>query len=181
MQTADLSSHFFDLFGLPVSFDVDTETLATRYRELQRIAHPDRFANAPDAERRLSVQMAAHINEGFRTLKDPLARARYLLELKGIALDDADAALDGAFLMEQIELREAMADVRDSADPHQALQKVAQDIAGRKWEIIGSMASLLQQEDDVALRQARDETRKLQFFYRLEEELDVLDEELAKF
>ncbi|NOX77229.1 MAG: Fe-S protein assembly co-chaperone HscB [Gammaproteobacteria bacterium] len=178
---ADLSSHFFHLFDLPVSFDVDAETLAARYRELQQIAHPDKFVGGTDAERRISVQMAARINEGFRTLKDPLARGRYLLELKGISLDDADTVLDGTFLMEQIELRESMGDVRDSADPHQALQQVSQDIAARKRQITDNMAHLLREDDLASLQQARDETRKLQFFRRLEEELDVLDEELAEF
>ena len=84
MQSVDLSSSYFVLFGLPVSFDVDRKTLAERYRELQRTVHPDRFANAADSERRLSVQMAARVNEGFQTLKDPLARGRYMLELQGV-------------------------------------------------------------------------------------------------
>jgi len=181
MPTTDLSSHYFDLFGLPVCYDVDPQVLAARYRELQRIVHPDKFAGGTDAERRSSVQMAARINEGFRVLKDPLDRARYLLELKGVALDDTSSAVDPAFLMEQMELREAMAEVRDSADPHRALQRVSEDIAARKRQITDNMARLLDEDDEASLQRAQDETRKLQFFRRLEEELDALDEELAGF
>jgi len=99
MQAADLSSSFFVLFDLPVSFEVDLEVLSARYREAQRASHPDKFANASGAERRLSVQVATRINEAYRALKDPLSRGRYLLELKGVALDDTDTAFDGAFLM----------------------------------------------------------------------------------
>ncbi|HKJ76321.1 MAG TPA: Fe-S protein assembly co-chaperone HscB, partial [Gammaproteobacteria bacterium] len=74
---ADFSQNYFELFGLPEGFEVDSETLSLRYRDLQRALHPDRFAGASDRERRLSVQQTARVNEAYRTLKDPLARARY--------------------------------------------------------------------------------------------------------
>ena len=107
----ELTQNHFELFGLPVAFDVDAQQLAERYRELQRILHPDRYANASDRERRLSIQHAAQVNEAFQTLKSSLRRARYLLQLKGVEFDDEkETHLDPAFLMEQMELREALAD-----------------------------------------------------------------------
>jgi len=180
MQAADLSSSFFELFNLPVSFEVNLKALSARFREAQRTAHPDKFANAGEAERRLSVQMAARINEAYQVLKDPLSRGRYLLELRGVALDDADTAFDGVFLMEQMELRERLADVKDSAEPAQQLQAVANDIAGHSRDLIGKMANLLSESDDDSLQQARDITRKLQFFRRLNEEVEALEDELAE-
>lgn len=181
MQAADLSSDFFALFGFPISFDVDLSALAERYRDAQRAVHPDKYANASEAERRMSVQMAARINEAHGVLKDPLARGRYLLELRGVELDDMDTALDGAFLMEQMELRERLADVKDSADPHQQLQLIAQDINVHSKKLVDQMATLLQATDSDSLQQARDATRKLQFFRRLNEEVDTLDDELSDF
>jgi molecular chaperone HscB len=144
MQAADLSSNFFVLFGLPVSFDIDAEALAQRYREMQPAVHPDKFANASDTERRLSVQMAARINEAFRTLKDPLARGRYLLALQGVEVDDTDTAFDSDFLMQQMVLREQLGEVRDSADPHGQLHEIAQDIDTRARALTAQMAQLLQ-------------------------------------
>ena len=95
----------FELFELPVSFEVDLSDLSQRYRELQRVVHPDKFVNASDRERLLSVEKAAAINEAYQILKSPQRRARYMLELQGILFDDEkDMALDPAFLMEQIEL-----------------------------------------------------------------------------
>ena len=179
MQTADLSSNFFALFGLPVSFDVDLDELAARYHDMQRAVHPDKFANAPESERRLSVQMAAHVNEGLQTLKDPLARGRYLLELRGVELNDTDTALDGAFLMEQMELREHLDQVRESTNPEAKLQHLIRDIRARIKELIGQMAAALEGNDVQSLQDARDKMRKLQFFRRLEEEAAELDEELA--
>ena len=181
MQSADLSSSYFVLFDLPVSFDVDRKILTERYRTLQRTVHPDRFANAAESERRLSVQMAARINEGFQTLKDPLARGRYLLELRGIELNDLDTAFDGAFLMEQMELRERLGAIREFDDPHQQLQKVAEDISTRVKQITDEMAVLFTENSDTALEKVRDLTRKLQFFHRLEEEADALDDDLTDY
>ena len=71
-----LTQNHFELFGFPLVFDIDQTQLAERYRELQRSLHPDRFANASEQERRVSVQKAAQVNEAFQTLKAPLARAR---------------------------------------------------------------------------------------------------------
>jgi molecular chaperone HscB len=181
MQTADLASNFFTLFALPVSFDVDLDLLQSRYRELQRAVHPDRYATASDAERRLSVQMAARINEGLQVLKDPLARARYLLELRGVALNDAETALDHEFLLEQMELRERLDAIRDGEDPATRLARLRQDIRARNQELTAQMAAGLRQDDRPSLGRAREAMRKLQFFRRLEQELDELDEELAGF
>jgi len=181
MQAADLSSNFFALFDLPVSFDVDLDALSARYREAQRAAHPDKFANAPEIERRLSVQMAARINEAYRVLKDPLSRGRYLLELHGVALDDADTAFDDAFLMEQMELRERLADVKNSADPVSQLRIIADDIAAHDKSLIMQMAGLLNEASTESLQQARSVSRKLQFFRRLNEEVDTLEDELGDY
>lgn len=180
MQVADLSSSFFALFNLPVSFDVDLKDLSVRFREAQRAAHPDKFANAPEAERRLSVQMATRINEAYQVLKDPLSRGRYLLELQGVDLNDADTAFDGAFLMEQMELRERLEVVKGSAEAGQKLPAIANDINEHSRELIAQMASLLNEPDENTLQQAREITRKLQFFRRLNEEVQSLEDELAE-
>jgi len=181
MQTVDLSSSFFAVFDLPVSFDVDLGVLSARYREAQRAVHPDKFAHAPEAERRLSVQMAARINEAYQVLKDPLSRGRYLLELQGVALDDADTAFDAAFLMEQMELRERLADVKNSTDPVRQLHIIADDIAVHGKLLITQLASLLAEASAESLQQARDVTRKLQFFRRLNEEVETLEDELGDY
>ena len=79
METANLTSNFFELFNLPIGFEIDTQDLAERYRSLQAAVHPDKFASSSDLERRIAIQQSARINEAFQTLKNPLQRARYLL------------------------------------------------------------------------------------------------------
>jgi len=83
----NFSQNYFELFGLPNQFHTDLNALSERYRELQRVTHPDRYANASDQEKRIAMQGATLINEAFQTLKNPLQRAQYMLSLKGLNAD----------------------------------------------------------------------------------------------
>jgi len=156
---------------MPRSYDVDLGTLNSRYRELQKTVHPDRFASAGETERRLSMQEATAINEGYQTLKDPLKRGRYLLQLCGYNLDNEPRTTrDTDFLLEQMELREALADVRASSDPFAALDVLMDRIA---TDIVSLQAQLRENFDNVAgddLAAAADALMKMQFFRRLQEE-----------
>lgn len=178
MQTADLTSNFFALFDLPIAFDINLELLTSRYRELQRAAHPDKFANAADAERRLSVQLAARINEGLQILKDPLSRGRYLLELRGVTLNDAATTADKAFLLEQMELRERLDAIRQNSAAPQKLQTFSREMQVRARELSETLADCFQQGDNQALARAGETLRKLQFLRRIEQDIVELEEDL---
>ncbi len=96
---------------------MDTETLERNYREIQSAVHPDRFAHLSDQERRLSMQWATRVNEAYRTLRAPLLRAAYWLQLNGIdAGMENNTAMPAEFLMEQMEWREAVEEARASRD-----------------------------------------------------------------
>jgi len=183
-MAADHSTTHFELFGLPRSFDVDRGLLDKRYRESQRAVHPDRFVNATDQERRLSMQQATNINEGYQTLKDPLTRGRYLLKLGGRGFDeDHHTTSDVDFLMEQMELREALGAVRGADDAFAELGVIMDRIG----DDIGRLTADLQQQfsmgDPASLDQAADSLTKMQFFRKLQDEameLEVaLEDELA--
>lgn len=176
---ADLSRNYFELFGLPVGFDVDGETLASRYRNLQRTVHPDRFAGAPEPERRLSAQLAARVNEGFRILKSPLARARYLLDLGGVPSDDGDRSVEPAFLMEQMEWREALDAARRSTDPSAEIAGIRAEIEGKEHLLVEGLRALFAQSSGPGLERARREVRKMQFLERLLAEVEALEEEMS--
>lgn len=174
-----LKQNHFELFGLEPGFELDLEAVAGRYRELQRAVHPDRFANGSDQERRLSVQQAAQVNEAYQVLKSPLARARYLLELRGLALDDTHTAMDPMFLMEQMELRESLAAVRGQGDPFAALMSLRDTIEAKERAFIASLTEAFADGAPTALERARETVRKLQFMERLLSEVEELEEELA--
>lgn len=178
-MTADPASNYFKLFGLSIHFDVAVSDLTERYRSLQKAVHPDRFAGSAERDRLMAVQQAANINEAYRVLKDPLARARYMLELKGLPLDDTNTQMDPAFLMEQMELREALEAVKNSDDPMTALVDVMRDLEKRRRALIDQLQTLLDGDDQNALEEARETVRKLQFIQRLEQETESMEEDLA--
>lgn len=171
----------FELFELPVSFDVNLQDLSQRYRELQRVVHPDKFVNASDYERRLSVENAALINDAYQILKSPQRRARYMLELQSVSFDDEkDTAFDPAFLMEQIELREALGELNQNSDPMASLNKIMLDINRRIDAVVQGLQEGLQSEcltDDqkITLKQL---VHKMQFLNKLQHEAEYQEENL---
>ncbi len=104
---------FFACFGMPRSYALDRDALEDRYLDLSREVHPDRFAGGTARQQRLAVERSSFVNRAYRTLRDPVQRAEYLIKLGGIDLDRSDPA-GGApdpgqgFLIEMIELRESL-------------------------------------------------------------------------
>jgi molecular chaperone HscB len=179
MRNTDLTRNFFELFDLPVGFEIDLNELAARYRSLQSTVHPDKYASAGDLERRLAVQQSARINEGFQTLKDPLRRARYLLELNGMDIStDTDTAMDPEFLFEQMALRERLEDVLSNRDPHGELLSIHASIDEASQQIIKELTKIFSKKDNINLESARNAVRRLQFMARLHEEAEALEEQL---
>lgn len=173
---ADLGKSYFELFDLPATFDIDVTELATRYRELQRRFHPDRFSSAPEPERRLSLQLTAQINAAFQVLKDPVARARYLLSLQGVDTgEDTDTAMDAAFLMEQMELRENLAEAHKATDRHQQLETLRQRVTKELEVRYTLLRARFAENSDMARRQARNVVREMQFLQKLAHEIEDLE------
>jgi molecular chaperone HscB len=175
-MASEAGKNYFELFGLPVDFDLDADELSRRYRELQRRVHPDKFASGPDAERRVSMQLTTLVNEAYQTLRDPVRRARYLLGLGGTdPREETDTAMDPAFLMEQMELRETLAEVRSLSEPHKRLAELANDAAIRLQQKIGQFRDQYRRDPE----QARRSLREMQFLDKLRREIEDLEEELA--
>ena len=171
----------FELFELPVSFEIDLSDLSQRYRELQRVVHPDKFVNASDRERLLSVEKAAAINEAYQVLKLPQRRARYMLELQSVSFDDEkDTALEPAFLMEQIELREALGELSQKADPMASLNTIMSDITKRTSAVVEGLRKGLEVEklDEVQKSNLKLLIHKMQFLNKLQEEAEYQEENL---
>ncbi|HEY6130599.1 MAG TPA: Fe-S protein assembly co-chaperone HscB [Halioglobus sp.] len=108
---------------------LDTAQLGARYRQLQRELHPDRYAGASAHEQRLAVQYSALINAAYATLRKPLTRALYLLELAGMSKESiASQQIDGGFLIVQMELREKLEVMEGLVDPEPALDHLVAEI-----------------------------------------------------
>jgi len=175
----DFSKNYFELFGLAATYSVDAGELADNYRNLQRVVHPDRFASASEQERRLSMQGATLINEAFQTLKDPMMRAKYLLSLHGLEMGDGrNSTQDMEFLMEQMELREQLAEVKEQADPLDVVAKIIGNIDGKIQQFIDLLTEQFESAAPEHLEQAQETVLKMQFLQKLHQDAESLEAEL---
>ncbi|MCP3662012.1 MAG: Fe-S protein assembly co-chaperone HscB [Gammaproteobacteria bacterium] len=175
----DFSKNYFELFGLSVGYIIDIDRLSRRYRELQQVVHPDRYANGTDQEKRLSMQGATRINEAFETLKDPIARGRYLLQLHDIEMESQqETTQDAGFLIEQLELRETLEQARHADDPYSVISDLMAGINKQSNTLIGQMAVQFETATPDQLEQAREILRKMQFLSKLRYEAVSLEDEL---
>lgn len=169
-MSIDLKQDFFSLFGLQRAFRIDEGALELAYHDLQGQVHPDRFAHLDSAEQRRSMQWATHVNEAFRTLKKPLARAQYLLELAGVDVGlHTNTAMSPEFLMEQMEWREAVEEAR-AAGESEALEHLHRRLRQRSREVFDEMGDALDIKGDLAT--GAETLRRLMFMDKLQHDID---------
>jgi len=156
-----LSDDDFTLFGLPQRQGLQRAEIDARRRDLQARVHPDRFASEGVAAQRVAMQWAVRVNEAYQRLKDPLARAAYLCELRGVPVDaERNTAMPAAFLMQQMQWREALDEAQDLADVEGLDEQVAKDETSR----LAELAALLDERNDTAAAAAQ--VRGLMFVAR---------------
>ena len=172
----DFSQTHFELFGLPQSYALDRDKLDAAYRELQNTVHPDRFAAQPEAEQRVAMQWATQVNEAYQTLRHAVNRGVYLLKLQGIdAFDASNTRMAPAFLMQQMEWREAIEDAR--AGKHMAvLDALTDDLRAAHRRIEVQLAELIDTAHDYEA--ASEAVRQLRFMDKLIAEIGDVYEEL---
>lgn len=171
-----LTSSAFELFGLEPAFAVDARALEHAYREIQSRVHPDRFAHAGDAERRASLQWTTRVNEAYRTLKDPVQRAKHLLDLQGVDVAfETNTSMPGEFLMQQMELREALEAAVEKKDAAR-LEGLRKDLVRARRVLETQIGEAIDARHDYA--GAAELVRKLMFLGKLDAEIDLAYEEL---
>lgn len=166
----DFNADFFSLFDLPVAFALDGAQLDARFREAAAQVHPDRYAAAPEGERRLAMQWSTRVNEAYQALKKPLSRAQYLLKLAGQEVGaENNTAMPVDFLMEQMEWREQVHEAR-LAGQSDALEALLDKLQDRLDGDYRSLGELLDQRRDYAAAAAL--VRKLMFLEKLQSDID---------
>ena len=165
----DLTRNYFELFGFAEKFSIDQEQLAEKYRAFQSALHPDRFSNAGDQERRMSVQTTAYVNEAYATLKSDLKRSHYLLKLSDIEFNaDTETSSDAEFLMQTMELHEQVEEAGSSQNPLDALDDLSKQLKQQQQQLISRFSA---QHENSELDAAKDTALKLQFYERLTNQL----------
>jgi molecular chaperone HscB len=106
-MTVSFNQNYFQLFEIEQSVFIDFNILEEKYLELQKEFHPDKYVNASEQEKRLSIQITSYINEAYNTLKNDYLKSVYLLKIEGYEFEDQNNTIsDTEFLMHQMELRE---------------------------------------------------------------------------
>ena len=170
-----LNQDAFELFGLPLRFAQDRAAIDARWKELQREAHPDKFAAQGNAAQRLAMQWSVRINEAYRRLKDPLKRAAYLCELRGSPIDaENNTAMPADFLVEQMEWRESLDEARSPAD----LGALETQLDRSRTETLRHIAQLLDERGDAAA--AAKQVRALMFIERFGHDVEARIDQLGQ-
>jgi len=165
--SAQLAVSDFELFGVPVQFAQDRAQLDARWKDLQREAHPDKFASQGTAAQRVAMQWSVRINEAYQRLKDPMRRAAYLCELGGAPIQaESNTAMPAAFLMQQMEWREAMDEAADVA----ALEALHDDVQQAHTTALQQCAQLIDTAHDLAA--AAQQVRGLMFIEKFLHDID---------
>lgn len=171
----NLQSDDFELFGLPQQFAQDRAAIDARWKELQREAHPDKFAAQGAAAQRVAMQWSVRINEAYQRLKDPLKRAAYLCELRGAPIEaENNTAMPAAFLMEQMEWREALDEASGEAD----LDKLDEQLNAARKQALQAIERSLDAKNDP--KAAAQQVRALMFIERFGSDVEARYDQLGQ-
>jgi len=170
---------YFELFSLPINYNIDLALLNQAYLQLQKAVHPDKFAHKTSREQLLAVQKSAEINDALHVLKHPLKRAEYMLAERGIDIRAEQQTLqDPMFLMQQMELREELEDISLANDPEEAVEAFDKEIKTLEKDFHQQLTALIDQTELIQLERAADIVRKLKFIYKLRDELERVEDAL---
>jgi molecular chaperone HscB len=163
----NLSDDDFTLFGLPQQQAQDRAAIDARRRELQAQVHPDKFAAQGPAAQRVAMQWAVRVNEAYQRLKDPLARAAYLCELRGVPINaERNTAMPTAFLMQQMQWREALEDAANA----EAMQQLDTAVAQQERQMLAALQDTLDTQNNTT--QAAEHVRALMFVARFRQDIE---------
>ena len=163
----NLQSNDFELFGIPVQFAQDRPAIDARWKDLQREAHPDKFAAQGAVAQRVALQWSVRINEAYQRLKDPLRRAGYLCELHGAPIQaENNTTMPTNFLMQQMEWREALEDAKSIS----SMEEIALEVNQSGRDQLSKIERLIDLEKNFPA--AAQGVRSLMFIERFASEVD---------
>jgi len=169
----NLQSDDFELFGLAQGFAQDRAVLHSRWKDLQRQVHPDKFAAQGGVAQRVGMQWSVRINEAYQRLKDPLKRAAYLCELHAVPVNaENNTAMPAAFLLQQMQWREDL----DQAADVQDLDKIGLQVKQARRDVLQKIEHLI--DVQAAFTEAVGQVRAMMFIERFERDVDSRLDEL---
>jgi len=181
LQSPDDAQDLFDVLGVPARYAVDLAAVETAYKELSRQVHPDRFATADPRARRASLARTVQLNQAWRTIKDPVRRAEYLLSRAGIDIAGKqptpgseekrtiEVGAPPAFLLEILELNDELAAARRAGDQVK-VAFMAEEMRDRAGEAMKTIAAGLDSGVRGQLEEAARQLMALRYYQRFIDE-----------
>ncbi len=164
-------ANHFELFDLAPAYAIDLEALERSYLALQALVHPDRHAQAEAADRRASLALATDVNEAYRVLKDPVRRAKHLLELRGVDVGfETNTQMPTDFLMQQLEMREDLEQAVGRKDAA-FLDSLKNSLREKSRHLETQIGESIDARKDY--QGAAELVRKLMFLQKIDDEIDV--------
>ncbi|XP_055677265.1 iron-sulfur cluster co-chaperone protein HscB [Lutzomyia longipalpis] len=136
VQKVDEKKDYFEILDLPRNFNVDSNALTKKFREMQSILHPDKFSSRSQKEQDISLEWSSLVNKAYKTLLAPLKRGEYILEQNGVELPQDNSALDQKFLMEMMERNEEV----DAAETPEDLKRLQETVKKELEELSAELS-----------------------------------------
>jgi molecular chaperone HscB len=174
----------FDVLGIEARYDLDLRAVEKRHRELSVALHPDKFASDGASARREAIERASQVNEAWRIVRDPIRRAESLFEIAGFKVGETnEPKSDQAFLMDMMEMREALSDARDSNDLAK-IRALAEDAEARESAVKQAISAIFvtgsAQADNQVLVRALPKLGELRFYRRMLDDVSAIEESIAE-
>jgi molecular chaperone HscB len=159
---------YFALFQLKPQFKIDRQALESAYLTVQQKVHPDMHAQASDSDKRVSMQLSALANSAYRTLMNPIQRGLYMCSRNGVDPQlETNTAMPAQFLMQQMEWRETLDDVRDQPSK---LDQLYKEVEQTRANLLKEVEHAIDQANDFDL--AAKQLRALLFIDKFGAELE---------
>jgi molecular chaperone HscB len=171
---------YFELYGLPLSFNPDLKLVKQKFYELSKKYHPDFFINEGEEKQQEVLELSTLNNKAFQVLNDPQKRIHYILSLKGLLEEGENYKLPQSFLMEMMEVNEALMDLQfdpDAARLSQVKQEIDNIEASLNQELESLAAAYDHQNSDAqeaTLLSIKDLYYRSKYLYRIRESLSKI-------
>ena len=166
--------NYFEIFGLPVQLKIDTAVLPKKYFELSRKFHPDFYADATPSEQQKALEITANLNKAFKTFQNPEDTIKYVLQLKGLLVEEEKYELPPDFLMEVLEINEQIMDATDDPEIKRTLQSKINNLQKEIYEPVKDIVENYQEgiTTENELLQVKEYYYKKKYLNRIKRELN---------
>ena len=165
LQTIPAGTDHFRMLGLPRQYCVDEKLLEKSYRSTSRLVHPDFFGDKPKTDQEKAMRLTALLNDAYRTLRDPVARAEYLVRIAGGPTASADRSTPQGFLVEMLNLRE---EAEEPGLPPERQAGLLADVEARIGQLLSELDGMFSSEARLSREQLAGIRSALNSYYYLQ-------------